>query len=660
MTIGAWAARRAEIGTSRITEVAVRKLDEDPSRSPASPGSRRAAAPSAATPLPRAPGRLESAVAALDQLAQAAPGEPAVLAAVCDRNGERSDLLLRDERGHVVLVAGLSGPDRSRLAALLELARGSASGASGEDRPAEPASLHRLLTEGSPVSLLLADSEGVIHLATPLASEQLGFERSSALRGRRLSDLVHDQDRDALARVWSGLGGAERLEAAITLRVRRRDAGSVRLELALRSLAEQGEPGWVAIALAEPQRSREALMDELAGQRRLRALADSADCGTALFTLHDGQVGVLLDANLALGRIAGVPSEQLIGCAPEALVDAADAPRLREALGALVRTGQPQRLQARLARRTLALVELHARLDRSSGDPPTQVALRVRDLTDQRASNADLRAEVERLERANRELAELARVCAHELGAPLRALAGLADLLASPGASADGTLDAVRSAIARMQGMVEGLLGYAQSGDAEELRREPVELERVLEYALDSLETQIQASNAMITATELPTVDGDPHQLERLLRNLIDNAIKYAGEERPRIAVQAVAEGSRWLLSVADQGIGVCEQERDRVFELFARDSEAGVAGRGIGLAVCRRIVELHGGRIWVDSNEPRGTIVQFTLPAAATQAAAPGSAQLTAAAEAGAMPAPASGLLTAASAPRLRLASED
>jgi PAS domain S-box-containing protein len=581
---------------------------------------------------PPAPGRLEAAVGALEQLAGALPGEAAVLAAVCDPRTERSDLLLRDERGQIGVVAGLSGRHRRSVESLLELGRATCSGrtlqngASGHaEQEPEPSELHRRLTEGSPVPLLLLDPTGTIHLASPLVCEQLGFELDAELLGRRLVDLVDDPDREALERVWRGLRSSERVEAAITLRARRRDRGTLRLELLLRALPD--ESGWVVVALSEPHRARAALVDEFAAQRRLRALADSADCGTALVGLLDGEVGVLLDANLAFGHIAGVPSEELIGCAPEAIVDATDAPRLREALIALLRTGQPQRLRARLARRSVRVVELYARLDRSSGDPPQQLSLRVRDITEQRASSTELSGEIERLQQSNRELAELARVAAHDLAAPLRALTGLVDLLAPSAepAGMEGTLGAIRSAIGRMQGMVDGMLGYTQSSTSDEPRRQPVDLEHVLEYVLESLRSEIHASGAVITATELPIVFGDPHQLERLLRNLLDNAIKYAGGERPRISLSAVAEGSGWLLAIADQGVGVPERDRKRIFELFERarangttdpaGEAAAAGGRGIGLAVCRRIVELHGGQIWIGENEPRGTIVQFTLP---------------------------------------------
>ncbi len=115
---------------------------------------------------------------------------------------------------------------------------------------------------------------------------------------------------------------------------------------------------------------------------------------------------------------------------------------------------------------------------------------------------------------------------------------------------------------------------------------------------------------------------GDEHQLERVLLNLVANAIKFGGEEPPRLRVDAVPQTGAWRISVSDEGTGVPEAARAKIFDLFARGEQSS-SGRGIGLATCRRIVELHGGRIWVEPNVPRGSIFYFTLPNEPTVASA-------------------------------------
>lgn len=238
------------------------------------------------------------------------------------------------------------------------------------------------------------------------------------------------------------------------------------------------------------------------------------------------------------------------------------------------------------------------------------------------AVTRELTLAVTRLEQANRELAEFARVTAHDLAAPLRALAGLIDLLA-PGAREEEsteTFGAIRSAITRMQAMVEGAVGYAYATDAQ-VRRDPVDLDRILGYARGSLSSDIARTGAIVLARPLPAVLGDEHQLERLLVSLLANAIKYSAPGVPRIGVDAVREADAWRIAVSDEGIGVETGAEERIFRLFERGSRAtssaGATGRGIGLATCRRIVEMHGGRIWVEPNAPRGSVFTFTLPVA-------------------------------------------
>ena len=130
---------------------------------------------------------------------------------------------------------------------------------------------------------------------------------------------------------------------------------------------------------------------------------------------------------------------------------------------------------------------------------------------------------------------------------------------------------------------------------------------------------EIAEFGAELSGDELPTVLGDEPQLERLLLNLIANAIKYAGPSPPRMRVTATRDRAGWTIAVADEGMGIEPGTEERIFELFERGTSGRPmrrgSGRGIGLATCRRIVERHGGRIWATQNEPKGSILQFTLP---------------------------------------------
>uniref|UniRef100_A0A7D5KB63 histidine kinase n=1 Tax=Natrinema halophilum TaxID=1699371 RepID=A0A7D5KB63_9EURY len=167
----------------------------------------------------------------------------------------------------------------------------------------------------------------------------------------------------------------------------------------------------------------------------------------------------------------------------------------------------------------------------------------------------------------------------------------------------------------RMREMIDGLLEYARvetRGDP----LEPVELNEVLDDVRTDLQLQIEESDARIEVGSLPQVSGDEGQLCQVFQNLVANAIEYSGDEPPRVAVSAERNGSMWRISVHDEGIGIDSDETDRVFEVFQRlHSHDEFEGTGIGLALCRRIVERHGGGIWVDSKPGEGSTFSFTLP---------------------------------------------
>jgi len=171
----------------------------------------------------------------------------------------------------------------------------------------------------------------------------------------------------------------------------------------------------------------------------------------------------------------------------------------------------------------------------------------------------------------------------------------------------------------RMRAMIEGLLRYSRvetQGDP----FEPVDLEKVLADVLDDLAVRVEETDAAITHGSLPTVDGDPNQLRQLVQNLLKNAIEYSGDEPPRVDVTAERQAGEWVVSVRDEGIGIDAENADRVFEVFQRlHSQDEHAGTGIGLALCERIVERHGGDIRVDSEPGEGTTFSFTLPATAS-----------------------------------------
>ena len=213
--------------------------------------------------------------------------------------------------------------------------------------------------------------------------------------------------------------------------------------------------------------------------------------------------------------------------------------------------------------------------------------------------------------RMEAELSSYADVVAHDLREPVANMALLVRLLEQRADEPPSpeVLSMLRSGIDRSQELIEAILSYARMG---ELRRERVRLGEVMDEVAADLRPQL--AGAELRVGELPEVDGDPRQLRRVLQNLVGNAVKFRGEQPPRVEVGALRGSAEWVLTVSDNGIGVAPDEASRIFGMFARADDEG-DGNGIGLAVCRRIVEAHGGRIWVEPSAGGGSAFRFTLP---------------------------------------------
>jgi signal transduction histidine kinase len=232
------------------------------------------------------------------------------------------------------------------------------------------------------------------------------------------------------------------------------------------------------------------------------------------------------------------------------------------------------------------------------------------------------------LERSNADLAQFAYVASHDLQEPLRMVAGYVTLLRQRyhgrlDAEADEFIDFAADGAARMRQLINDLLNYSRASN-QPMNVAAVDTNAVVAAVLHTLSTATAESGATIVYPPLPPVHGDAIQLERLFTRLLENAIKYRSDAPPRISIAAVRQGRSWLFSVTDNGIGVDPRFRERVFEVFKRlHDRTKYDGTGIGLAVCRMVVERHGGKIWIEDAPGGGAIFKFTLPAVAEMAQA-------------------------------------
>lgn len=250
----------------------------------------------------------------------------------------------------------------------------------------------------------------------------------------------------------------------------------------------------------------------------------------------------------------------------------------------------------------------------------TGLATQLGLLLERTSADEQLRRTTANLQRSNTELQQFAYVASHDLFEPLRMVTSYLELLSQRcGHQLDPrgrefvayALDGAR----RMDALIRDLLAYSRV-DLRGRSPEAVDFERVLHEALGNLKVAIEESTATITHGPLPRVRGDSVQLTQVLQNLIGNAIKFRGTEPPRIEVTAEARDQEWVFRVRDNGIGIEPKQFDRLFVIFQRlHTRQEYAGTGMGLAICKKIIERHGGRIWVESAPGQGSTFLFTLP---------------------------------------------
>lgn len=259
-----------------------------------------------------------------------------------------------------------------------------------------------------------------------------------------------------------------------------------------------------------------------------------------------------------------------------------------------------------LAQRTAALRQKNLQLEAAEG------ALQVR--------TRELAERVDELARSNAELERFAYVASHDLKEPLRMVMSYTALLARRykgklDSDADEFIGYAVDGAVRMEQLIQDLLLYSRTRIRDWCFKR-VDCEVVLARALDNLQTALNETGALVTHDPLPTVKGDDTQLVQVFQNLIGNGIKFRGELTPCIHVSVKDKKKEWVLAVQDNGIGIDPEYADRIFVIFQRlHSRADYPGNGIGLAICKKVIENHGGRIWLNSMPRKGATFYFTIP---------------------------------------------
>jgi light-regulated signal transduction histidine kinase (bacteriophytochrome) len=261
-------------------------------------------------------------------------------------------------------------------------------------------------------------------------------------------------------------------------------------------------------------------------------------------------------------------------------------------------------------------------------DPHGKVAgvvLVFRDVTGRREAEEQLRRLNENLRRTNQDLQQFSYAASHDLKEPLRTVSNYLQLIRSRysgrllDAEAGQLFDVAVAGAQRMHALVEALLQYSRSGEVGDATLELVRVDQVVSNVITNLQSAILDAGAEILPGPLPAVTANPLYLTQVFENLVGNALKYRSERPPRISITS-AEGPRgWVFSVEDNGIGIPPEYQAQIFGIFKRLHGDEYPGTGIGLATCKKIVDRHGGTIWVESEPGKGSRFSFTIPRTAS-----------------------------------------
>jgi PAS domain S-box-containing protein len=333
--------------------------------------------------------------------------------------------------------------------------------------------------------------------------------------------------------------------------------------------------------------------------------------------------GMIHYASASAAGVLGYAAEDLVGLCVLDLIEADDRTNVEEFVRSLrnLDPTQSRTMETRFhkAHGGWSAVEIVA-ADRLSDPAINGIVLTFRDISWRKRAEEALALRAQELKRSNEDLQQFAYVASHDLQEPLRMITGYTSLLARRyygklDKDADEFIRYAVDGAKRMQGLIQDLLSYSRVG-TQGKTFELIDCEEVLAQTLASLQLAIEESGATVTHEPLPTVVADEMQLGQLFQNLIGNAIKYRNSRPPQVHVSCTRRPSEWVFAVKDNGIGIDPRYAARIFVIFQRlHTREEYPGTGIGLAVCKKIVERHGGNIWMESQPGNGATFYFTLP---------------------------------------------
>jgi PAS domain S-box-containing protein len=486
----------------------------------------------------------------------------------------------------------------------------------------ESGAKYRGLLEAAPDAMVVVNQSGEIVLLNVQAEKQFGYRRDE-LVGQKVKNIIPEGFAERLIADGTRSAAealAQQIGTGIELSGRRKNGSEFPIEIMLSPL-ESAEGILVTAAIRNISTRKDAEEHLAQMEGRYRGLLEAAP--DAMVVVN--QSGEIVLLNVQAEKQFGYRRDELVGQKVKNIIPEGFAERLiadgtrsaAEALAQQIGTG----IELSGRRKDGSEFPIEIMLSPLESAEGILVTAAIRNISVRKDADLQLVQKVEELNRSNEELQQFSYVASHDLQEPLRMVASYTQLLANRykgklDVDADEFIDFAVDGCNRMQRLIQDLLAYSRSGtDGKALQKRSSE--DALNNALKNLSGTIEESGAVVTHDALPAITTDDTQLEQVFQNLVGNAIKYRGTEVPTVHISAARKGlEEWTFSVRDNGLGIEAQYFERIFILFQRlHGRTEFKGTGIGLAICKKIVEGLGGRIWVESQVGKGSTFYFTLP---------------------------------------------
>ncbi len=547
--------------------------------------------------------------AALEALRKAAAGEPQIF-----------EWLARNKAGRTFWVevslkrATLGGNDR-----LLAVVHDIDERKRNDEAFRRVSQQNELILEHAGEGIFGLDLKGMVTFVNARAAHLLGYHRGE-LMGTHSHTTWHYRHADGSAYppadcpIYAAYKeGAVRSGEEIFWR---KDGTSFPVDFTSRPLYVSGRITGAVVIYRDITERKRAETELRESEERFRVMYEQAAIGIEMLDLG----GRYLSGNGALGALLGYSEEELQQLTFASVTDPDDLARELPLIRELLEGRLPSySIEKRYRTRTGAAVWVRVTSSLARTSRPYRISI-IEDITERKRGEQELTRLVGELERSNKELEQFAYVASHDLQEPLRMVASYVQLFerkykGSLDDKADKYIFFAVDGVKRMQKLIDGLLAYSRVSRGASFG--PVDMNRAFGQALANLMIAVREAGAVVTRDELPRVTGDETQLAQVFQNLIGNAVKFRKRgETPRVHVSARRADGGWLFSVADNGIGIDPQYAQRIFQIFQRlHSREEYPGTGIGLSLCKRIVERHGGDIWVESEPGRGATFTFSIP---------------------------------------------